>query len=118
MKPSSMANRDRSCGWIQSIHVNGQVSRYRVGGGHISGAMGMRTGGPGSYAKNSELIRKAHLGTTSDTRLFSGEKRTSHFKRVKSVQTRSSHGQQQRRGLTAYKKCRSISSSRRTDCCS
>src|SRR6266481_3239183 len=28
---------------------------------------------------------KAHLGTTSDTRLFSGEKRTSHFKRVKSV---------------------------------
>src|SRR5882762_5910705 len=32
-----------------------------------------------------ELIQKAHLGTTSDTRLFSGEKRTSHFKRVKSV---------------------------------
>jgi len=32
--------------------------------------------------------------------------------------TRSSHGQQQRRGLTAYKKCRSISPSRGTDCCS
>jgi hypothetical protein len=28
---------------------------------------------------------KPTFGTTSDTRLFSGEKRTSHFKRVKSV---------------------------------
>jgi hypothetical protein len=37
-------------------------------------------------------IRKAHLGTTSDTRLFSAvEKRTSHFKRVKSVRTQSGH---------------------------
>src|SRR6202043_203107 len=39
------------------------------------------------HTQNFRLpIRKAHLGTTSDTRLFSGEKRTSHFKRVKSVQ--------------------------------
>src|SRR3981189_149514 len=38
------------------------------------------------HTQNFRLpIRKAHLGTTSDTRLFSGEKRTSHFKRVKSV---------------------------------
>src|SRR3981189_1963436 len=39
------------------------------------------------HTQNFRLpIRKAHPGTISDTRLFSGEKRTSHFKRVKSVQ--------------------------------
>ena len=38
------------------------------------------------HTQNFRLsIRKAHLGTTSDTRLFSGEKRTSHFKRVTTV---------------------------------
>jgi len=56
-----------------------------VGGGQISREVGMRTGGPHSYAKFLNSIRKAHLGTTSDTRLFSGEQRNSHFKRVKSV---------------------------------
>src|SRR3984893_15066828 len=53
------------------------------------------------HTQNFRLpIRKAHLGTTSDTRLFSGEKRTSHFKRVKSVQdpTRSAPGSWQRIG--------------------
>ena len=44
------------------------------------------------HTQNFRLpIRKAHLGTTSDTRLFSGEKRTSHFKRVKSVHTQFGH---------------------------
>src|SRR5258705_8363433 len=56
-----------------------------VGGGQISGAYRLRTGGPGSYAKNSELNPKSPPWDASDTRLFSGEKRTSHFKRVKSV---------------------------------
>jgi hypothetical protein len=38
------------------------------------------------HTQNFRLpIRKAHLGTTSDARLFSGEKRTSHFKRVTTV---------------------------------
>src|SRR5260221_12061918 len=40
------------------------------------------------------------------------------FRSFHAAKTRSSHGQQQRRGLTAYKKCRSISPSRGTDCCS
>jgi hypothetical protein len=33
----------------------------RGGGGQISGAYRLGTGGPASYAKSSELIRKAHL---------------------------------------------------------
>src|SRR6267154_5637052 len=33
----------------------------RVGGVQISGSPSARTGGPPSYAKSSELIRKAHL---------------------------------------------------------
>jgi hypothetical protein len=43
------------------------------------------------HTQNFRLpIRKAHLGTTSDTRLSSGEQRNSHFKRVKSVHDRCS----------------------------
>jgi hypothetical protein len=36
-------------------------SSPRVGGGQISAAYRRRTGGAPSYAKSSELIRKAHL---------------------------------------------------------
>jgi hypothetical protein len=37
------------------------VRRPGVGGGQISRTRSARTGGPPSYAKSSELIRKAHL---------------------------------------------------------
>src|ERR1700676_5450521 len=36
-------------------------SSPRVGGGQISRRFSLRTGGPGSYARRSSSIRKAHL---------------------------------------------------------
>src|ERR1700675_49701 len=59
---------ERSAGWLESL---GGFVREPVGLVHTQ--------------KIRHSIRKAHLGTTSDTRLFSGEERTSHFKRLKSV---------------------------------
>src|SRR6202795_3768880 len=60
----------------------------RPSGGGVVNSLARRGCGPVVlvHTQNFRLpIRKAHLGTTSDTRLFSGEKQTSHFKRVTTV---------------------------------
>jgi hypothetical protein len=85
----------------QDLILTREYVHSGAGGGQISGRSFQRTGGPGSYAKVWNSIRKAHprrRPCAFPLRLFSGEQRTSHFKRVMSVQepkadiTRSSVG--------------------------